>query len=54
MLAHWPGLPAGVRRDIHDVDAREPCALVEVAGPLAETVDLEDARELVGVDHYIA
>lgn len=55
LLAHWPGVPADLRRTLRDVDPRDPFALVESADLLAEVMglDREDACELVGVDDRV-
>jgi hypothetical protein len=55
LLAHWPGVPAGLRRTLRDVDPRDPFALVESADLLAEVMhlDRDDACELVGVDDRV-
>ena len=52
LLAHWPWLPAQVREAVHSLDDQDPDALLESAELLVHSVgvDLEDARELVGLD----
>jgi len=52
LLAHWPWLPADIRKAVRRLDQRDPYPVMEAVDILMHCagVDLENACVLVGLD----